>query len=564
MSDSSKKQNFLHGAALLALATAVVKIIGALYKIPLKMIIGDIGFSYFSVSYQIYSVLLMVCTAGLPIAMSRMISRANTLANYGQVRQVYRVSYRIFLWLGVGGTALMCLLCKPLANAMGYPDAWFAILCLGPCALLMCLLAAYRGYFQGQENMRPTSNSQMLEAFIKLIVGLAAALALISVTGLESFAAGGAILGVTVSCLVSVIYLRRKFRADYRQLPNTGSAEGSMGSTAKQLLAIAIPITIGSAGLYLLTAVETGVYTNRLVDLIESNQYTLPLAASLKEQLLAEGVAAADLSGKVAASLNGIYSFGQTIFNMPCAFIVPITISIIPAITAKLTRQEDRKVRQIEESAARITGLLSLPCSVGLALLASPIMSLLGGYGDERNPFAAQVMIYLGASVCLYAIIQYTNALLQAHGYAHVPVITMLSCGVVKLAVVYILAGNPHIGIMAAPIATILCYAAISVLNLLCIRKLIPQKPKLLSNLLRSLPSAVIMGAAVFGTYYALTEFMHLSIRSTLHSAILCAVPIGVGVIVYLISASVTRAITRDDCELLPKGDKIAKLLHLH
>ena len=123
MSDSSKKQNFLHGAVLLALATAVVKIFGALYKIPLKMIIGDIGFSYFSVSYQIYSVLLMVCTAGLPIAMSRLISRSYTLGDHGQVRQVYRSSYRIFLILGIGGTALMCLLCKPLANAMGYPDA---------------------------------------------------------------------------------------------------------------------------------------------------------------------------------------------------------------------------------------------------------------------------------------------------------------------------------------------------------------------------------------------------------------------------------------------------------
>ena len=562
MSDSSKKQNFLHGAALLALATAVVKIFGALYKIPLKMIIGDIGFSYFSVSYQIYSVLLMVCTAGLPIAMSRMISKAHTLGDHGQVRQVYKSSYRIFLILGVAGTALMCLLCKPLANAMGYPDAWFAILCLGPCALLMCLMSAYRGYFQGQENMRPTSNSQMLEAFIKLIIGLAAAFGLMYITGEASFAAGGAILGVTLSCLVSVFYLLKKFRADYRLLPQ-GEPTGSMSKTTKELLAIAVPITIGSAGLYLLTAIETGVYSNRLVDLIESNRYTLPLAGVLKEQLLAEGVALSDLSGKVAASLNGIYSFGQTIFNMPCSFIIPITISIIPAITARLTRKEDKDVKDTEESAARITSLLSLPCTIGLALLASPIMALLGGYGDVRNDFATDVLFYLGASVFLYAIIQYTNALLQAHGYAHVPVITMLSCGIVKLIVVYILAGNPNVGIMAAPIATVLCYAAIAALNLLCLRKLVPQKPRLLRNLLRSLPAAVIMGIAVFGTYFALTEVVGLTLTSTLHCAVLCAAPIGVGVIVYLICVVLTRAITRSDCELLPKGDKIAKLLRL-
>ena len=139
----------------------------------------------------------------------------------------------------------------------------------------------------------------------------------------------------------------------------------------------------------------------------------------------------------------------------------------------------------------------------------------------------------------------------------------MLSCGIVKLIVVYILAGNPHIGILAAPMATVLSYAAIAILNLLCIRKLVPQKPRLLRNLLRSLPSAVIMGAAVFGTYYGLTHFLHLSLSSTLHSAILCAVPIGVGVVVYLVCVVLTRAITRSDCELLPKGDKIARILHL-
>lgn len=557
MADSSKKQTFLHGAALLAIATAVVKVIGAFYKIPLKMIIGDIGFSYFSVSYQIYSVLLMVCTAGLPIAMSRMISQANTLNNYGQVRQVYRVSRQIFLFLGIGGSLLMCLLCKPLAIAMGYPDAWFAILCLGPCALLMCLMSAYRGYFQGQENMRPTSNSQMLEAVIKLLVGLSAAMVLMSMTQSQAYAAGGAILGVTISCLVSTLYLTRKFRVDYRQLPASGQPSGTSGTTAKELLAIAIPITIGSAGLHLLTAVETGVYTNRLVDLIESNRYTLPLVGVLKEQLLADGVAPAALSEKIAASLNGIYSFGQTIFNMPCAFIVPITISIIPAITAKLTLNQGAEVKSTEESAARVTALLSLPCSVGLVLLAGPVMALLGGYSDARNPFATQIMALLGASIFPYAIIQYTNALLQAHGYAHVPVINMLSCGVVKLLVVYILAGNPYIGIMGAPIATLLCYGAIALMNLIAIRMMVPQKPRLLRNLLRPLAPAAIMGVAVFGARWLLTHFGFTS------RLITCGVPIGVGVVVYFVMVVLLRSITAEDCRLLPKGDKIAKLLRL-
>ena len=116
---------------------------------------------------------------------------------------------------------------------------------------------------------------------------------------------------------------------------------------------------------------------------------------------------------------------GQTIFNMPCAFILPITVSVIPAISSKLTLKQDEDVRQTEESAARITGLLSLPCSIGLLLLAKPVMSLLAGNTGNELVLAGQLMAILGVSIFFYAIIQYTNALLQSHGYAHVPVIIL-------------------------------------------------------------------------------------------------------------------------------------------
>ena len=212
MSQTPKKQNFLHGAALLAIATAIVKIIGALYKIPLKMVIGDQGYGYFITAYDIYTVLLMISTAGLPIAMSRMISEANALNRNNQIRRIYKTARAIFLGLGIVSTGLMMLFCHELAQFQGQPDAWAAIACLGPCALLMGIMSTYRGFSQGQGDMRPTSNSQMLEAVIKLIVGLLAAFAVMYFTKSVALAAGGAILGVTVSCLVSVFYLYACFR----------------------------------------------------------------------------------------------------------------------------------------------------------------------------------------------------------------------------------------------------------------------------------------------------------------------------------------------------------------
>ena len=559
MSDTSKKQTFLHGAALLAIATAVVKLIGAFYKIPLKMIIGDQGYGYFTTAYDIYSVLLMISTAGLPIAMSRMISQANSLGHHNQVRQVYKTSRAIFLGLGVVSTALMLSGCRWLANILEQPDAWAAIACLAPCALLMGIMSAYRGFFQGQENMRPTSNSQMIEAVFKLLVGLGAAFAVMTLTSDIALAAGGAILGVSVSCMVSVFYLRSKFLPAYRELSETQETASSFGATAKSLLAIAVPITIGSAGLQLLTVVETGVYMDRLVGLLDANRYTAPLIGAVEAEILASGNTATALSTQVAATLKGIYNFAQTVFNMPCALIIPITVSVLPAITAHLTLKNDTQVRSTEESAARITGLLSLPCAVGLAILAAPVMGLLGGYTGLKLELAAQIMVLLGVSVFFYAIIQYTNVVLQSHGLAHVPVINMLLCGVVKLVIVYILVGNPAIGILGAPIGTVVCYLCIGILNLIAIARLVPQKPALLKNLLRPLPAAALMGIAVFGCYKGLV----LLLGADASRIILCGAPIAVGVVVYFLCVVLFKAITRDDCLLLPKGDKIAKLLGL-
>ena len=530
----SKKQTFLHGAALLAIATALVKIIGALYKLPLKSVIGDQGYGYFATAYDIYSVLLMISNAGLPIAMSRMISQASSLGNYNQVRRVYKVSRVVFLVLGVVSTLLMTLFCHQLAAFQKQPDAWAAILCLGPSAILMAGMSIYRGFFQGQGDMRPTSVSQVLEAVFKLVVGLAAAIIIMRYTNSVPLAAGGAIAGVTMSCLVSMIFLRRKFAPAYRELPQTQDVPDSHKVITKTLLAIAIPITIGAAGLQLLTVLETNLYMGQL---LTSN----------------------GLSQDTADTMKGIYNMAQTIFNMPCAFIVPITVSVLPAVTSFLTLKDDKGVCSTEESGARITGLISMPCTVGLLLLGGPIMGLLGGYEGEKLELAGKLLGILGLCVFSYAVIQYTNALLQSHGHAHVPVINMLCVGVVRLAVVYLLVGNPAIGILGAPIGSVLCYACIAALNLISIRRLVPQRPQILKNLLRSFLPAAVMGVAVWVCSWAIERLL----GSDISRVISCGVPIMVGAAVYVVGVVVFKAITKEDCQLLPKGEKIAKLLHL-
>jgi stage V sporulation protein B len=216
-------------------------------------------------------------------------------------------------------------------------------------------------------------------------------------------------------------------------------------------------------------------------------------------------------------------------------------------------------VKETEESAARIAGLISLPCSVGLGLLARPIMSLLGSYTGEKLDLAASLMTILSVCVFLYAIIQYTNALLQSHGFAFVPVIHMLTAGIGKLAVVYLLVGNPNLGILGAPIGSVLGYTAIAALNLIAIARLVPQKPALLPNLLRPVLPAGLMGIAVFCVYRLLVAVLGADGSRVL----LCGIPIAVGIGAYVVGIVLFKTIKKEDCLLLPKGEKIAKLLRL-
>jgi stage V sporulation protein B len=185
-------------------------------------------------------------------------------------------------------------------------------------------------------------------------------------------------------------------------------------------------------------------------------------------------------------------------------------------------------------------------------------MALLGGYSGENLKLAGSLLAVLGITVFFYGMIQYTNVVLQSHGYAHIPVINTLVCGSVRLAVVYVLVGNPQIGIVGAPVGMLLCYAAIGLMNLIAIAKVVPHKPKILQNLLRPVLPAILMGVSVWGVYRLLSRLPFGSSR-----VIACGVPVAVGVAVYLVFVVLFKAIRKEDCLLLPKGEKISRILHL-
>ena len=549
-----KKQTFLQGTAILAMATVLVKLMGFLFKVPLNNIIGEDGFGYFNTAYDVYNVLLMISTTGLPVAMSRMISQAQTLGNHAQIKRIYRTSLYVFLTIGMVGSLGMLFFCRQLSVMVTTNEnSWAAIAALAPCVLLICLVSAYRGFFQGQSNMTPTSVSQIFEAVTRLVVGLGLAWLVMKLTGEAAvraqgivlasgetaqdygditLAAGGAILGVTLGSLISVVYLHHKFRQSNQILSLGGGTAKSTRSTMKELLSIAVPITLGSAGLQIINLFDTMIYMRRLTGALQWTE-------------------------KMADSAKGVYNFCQTVFALPCSFIPTITIAVIPAITASLTRKDLAEAKATSESSVRTMALIAMPCAAGLFVMAEPVIRLLcSTYTEDRIQLAATMLAILGLTVIFNSLVLLLNAIMQAHGDVVTPVVNMLIGGIIKIIVNYILVGQPNLNIVGAPIGTFICYISITALDLIAMKRHISARPAIFKNIIRPGLASAIMGAATFMVYRVLSN----AISSW---KLACLLSLAFAVVLYAVLVVFLRCLTYEDCMLLPKGEKIAKILRI-
>ncbi len=549
-----KKQTFLQGTAVLAMATVLVKLMGFLFKVPLNNIIGEDGFGYFNTAYDVYNVLLMISTTGLPVAMSRMISQAQTLGNHAQIKRIYRTSLYVFLTIGMVGSLGMLFFCRQLSVMVTTNEnSWAAIAALAPCVLLICLVSAYRGFFQGQSNMTPTSVSQIFEAVTRLVVGLGLAWLVMKLTGKAyvrmqgivlapgetaqdygdiTLAAGGAILGVTLGSLISVVYLHHKFRQSNQILSLGGGTAKSTRSTMKELLSIAVPITLGSAGLQIINLFDTMIYMRRLTGALQWTE-------------------------KMADSAKGVYNFCQTVFALPCSFIPTITIAVIPAITASLTRKDLAEAKATSESSVRTMALIAMPCAAGLFVMAEPVIRLLcSTYTEDKIQLAATMLAILGLTVIFNSLVLLLNAIMQAHGDVVTPVVNMLIGGIIKIIVNYILVGQPNLNIVGAPIGTFICYISITALDLIAMKRHISARPAIFKNIIRPGLSSAIMGAATFMVYRVLSN----AISSW---KLACLLSLAFAVVLYAVLVVFLRCLTYEDCMLLPKGEKIAKILRI-
>lgn len=519
-----KKQSFLKGALILAIANLVVKAIGALFKIPLTNLLGPDGIGIYNAGYTIYNVLFVVATAGLPVAISKMVSENIAKNNYAEARHVFLVSRRLLVVVGLIGAAILFFGSGFFAKRINMTASTMSIMALAPSMFFVSVMSAYRGLFQGMSNMVPTATSEVIESSCKLLMGLL--LAYILMPSGKSFAAAGAILGVSTGGLLAALFLIGyyiKVRSELKEKANETEGKCKPTSvTLKRLLLLAIPITIGSAVFTLASVIDLTMILNQL--------------------------AALGFDEQTRTTMYGYYSgHAVTLFNMPLTVITSLSVSIMPTLSAALAQKKKSLAKTTVETAIRITLLFGLPCAVGMSVLSGPILQFL--FGDTA---ASGMLSVLSFGIIFVSVVMVSNSILQAEGKAWVPVINMLIGGAVKVIVNFILVGNINININGAPYGTVLCYITTASLNLFMIYKSI--RPNYgFAFLVKSVLSAASMGILAY--------FSCAFIKPVAGNFAGLVVGIGVGVISYFVLLVILRALKREDVEAMPGSSHILKLI---
>ena len=546
-----KGQNYLHGAAILTVGVIIMKLLGFIYKIPLGNILGDEGYSMFTSAYNIYYVFFTLATAGLPVALSRLVAEADAEGRVRQEQKIFRVALVTFTLIGLLFFAIM--FCFPNWLAADYlenPDAAPSVRAMAPAILLVCMVSAYRGYCQGNGNMLPTTVDEVLEVLFKVVAGLVIAVLVLRARAGKPDAlpmgSAGAIFGVSVGSAVSLLYMvlykRRHYDVlaspytagvrDPKDVPDDDDTVDSALTIVKNIFSIGVPIALGACIMALLNSVDSKLCMNRLQS-------------------------AAGFNYQQAKVLYGVYGKAQTLFNLPAAFITPLTISIVPAISSALARGDRLSAGKVSEDSMRISALVSVPMGVGLAVLAKPIMDTLYPGSHPAGPGLLGVMGVASFFVCILLM---ENAILQASGKEKLTMVTLIAGGLVKILINWFLVARREINIYGAPVGTLVSYLVMAVMNYVFMWRCLSYRPRLLRCFAGPVLSSAVMGVtawAVFGLLARILGHGRFSTLLAMAAAILAAVA------VYLAAAIFSRSVTKEDMRLIPGGEKIAKILRM-
>lgn len=548
MGNKNNNKNLLGGsfvkmAAILAAAGIIVRFIGFLYRLPLTNMIGDEGNGIYAAGYNVYNFFLIMSSAGLPVAISKMISQRLAFEEYGNVRKVFRVSM-----VTTGILSLICSLIMVfvaqfisylwnnhwcfLDNADSYKlwyDSIWCLYTLSPTIFIVGIMAVFRGYFQGFNTTVPTALSQLIEQVFNAVFSVYLAWLLVGY-GVEFGAAGGTAgtgIGALAGLVILIIFYikTRKARdAVYAEDKKNYRIEGSR-EIAVKLIKIAVPVITGTAIFSMTNFVDMAMVNSRLA------------AAGFDS----------DTIKALYGQLNGKY---VTLTTMPVSISTAIATAVIPSITVSVAKKEKALVQSKVDTALRITMMISIPAAAGLGALGSQILAMLFPNYSEGGS-----LITVGSlSVIFLALSQISTGVLQGIGKVKTPAFNALWGALTKIPVNYVLIAIPEINVVGAVISTTVCYIVCSILNFRALVKATKVKPDYVGMLVKPGISAIVMSIGALASYYGIYAVVPNNTFATI-IAILFAV------VVYFIAMVAVKGFRREDLKMVPAGGKIIRVL---
>lgn len=472
-----KAQSFMRGAVILTTAGLISKLLGAAYRIPFFRVVGSEGMGLYQMAYPLYTMLLAVSSAGIPVAVSKLVAEKLAYRNLAQANRVFRISL-IFIALVSGAASIILYIGAPYLAERVLHDAraYYSIAAISPAVFLVGIMSVFRGYFQGFQEMGPTACSQVLEQFFRVGTVLAGAYIFLP-RGVE-FAAAAATFGAVTGAMAGVIFVAGLYyiRPNYRSSspgPGWGFSGNSPGTIPilYRVIVLALPISLGSMVMPVMQTLDALTVPGRL----QLAGYSVSRATQLYGELTGGAV---------------------TLINLPTVITISLAASLVPAISGLFERKNYFDLRGQAKAAIDITLVVCLPAAAGLAVLAAPISDLL-----FKCPEAGLPLRYLAPAAVFLGLHQTTSGVLQGMGRTFIPVMNLVIGAVIKFGANYLLTPIPHIGIVGAALGTVSGFMTSSFLNYLFIRRFIGWQPNYHIMLLKPLAAATIMAAAVYFIY---------------------------------------------------------------
>ncbi len=534
MTDSTKA--FVRGAAILALTGIAARVIGAVFRVILAAILGDEGIGLYQYAYPIYSTLLVLSTAGIPVALSKIMAEKIALRDYLEAQRVFKIA---FLLLALSGLAisLVMLLGARVISLLLIKDAYalYPLMAISPAIFFVTIMASLRGFFQGQQNMAPTAVSQLLEQLVRVGFSIAIVLLLIpaglefAVAGATSGAAAGGLAGLL---LLAVLYFKKRIALVNLGQHQTEHNPEPVGKIITRILTLAVPVTIGGLVIPLITMIDLAI---------------------VPRQLLAAGFELAK-----ARSLYGqLTGMAGSVVYFPNVVALALSMSLVPAISEAYALQNRALIQSRSAIAIKLTAIFSLPSALGLFLLAEPVTVLL--FNNAEAGYSLAYMSWSVVPLCLYVT---TTGLIQGLGKPILPAINMVYGGLVKTALAWYLTAVPALNVGGAALASVIGLTVAAILNLNHVRQFGGWQASWRELALLPAIATFLMSVVV---YFSYSGIMHIGwdlLPAGRLNALAVLSAIMLGMPVFGISLLMVGGIKREELQLVPYiGQPLGRVL---